>query len=402
MQPEPSVEQREHDIVQRNERPPRRPPVWRRRSWGTLAFWSFVIGILGLLLAIPPAMRDVGGWLRPGSEDTTLRRPPQGIGTSPPQMQRTGAGIQLQQVATFLAHSGEVKPSEPGVGRSVAISSDNMVVATGGRDRMVRLWNAATGAKLAELGDHKDDVTSVVFHPTRAVLASGSWDQTVRLWDVAIATRPTLITTIETRNHGDVTALAFSPDGRVLAIAGGWWVEIFDVSALPTVHHVRDLFVGSNTGVELAAFSPDGTTVIAGGQRQESYEGWLFEVATGRRIADLRGHRSYVRSVGFVNNTAAVTTSFDRFIRFWSVPEGTLVDELDAGAGVNSVAVRHDGTLMAFAEGSDVVIRDVTRHKEVARVAAAAYEAWSVAFSPNGRTLAAIWRDGTLGIWTIP
>ena len=71
MQPESSVEQREYEIVQRNGRHPRRP-LWRRGSWGTMALWSFVIGILSLLLAVPPALRDVGDWLRPGSESTIL------------------------------------------------------------------------------------------------------------------------------------------------------------------------------------------------------------------------------------------------------------------------------------------------------------------------------------------
>jgi WD40 repeat protein len=69
--------------------------------------------------------------------------------------------------------------------RSVAFSGDAKLLASGGDDNMVRLWDVATGKEKATLLGQKDNVAAVAFSGDRKLLASVGIDGTVRLWDVA-------------------------------------------------------------------------------------------------------------------------------------------------------------------------------------------------------------------------
>lgn len=95
---------------------------------------------------------------------------------------------------------------------SVAFAPRGSLLASGSHDQTVRLWDPKSGRTIGILRGHTDEVRSVAFSGTGQLLASGSADHTVRVWDVRSGT------SVRVHDlHEDVTAVACSPDGKLIA-----------------------------------------------------------------------------------------------------------------------------------------------------------------------------------------
>ncbi|KAL7904026.1 hypothetical protein GGI35DRAFT_247022 [Trichoderma velutinum] len=97
--------------------------------------------------------------------------------------------------------------------RSVAFSADGRYLASGSRDRTIKMWDATTGKEQQTLKGHSDWVWSVAFSADGRYLASGSDDKTIKIWD---ATTGKELQTLKGHSYS-VWSVAFSADGRYLA-----------------------------------------------------------------------------------------------------------------------------------------------------------------------------------------
>ncbi|MGR6917959.1 nSTAND1 domain-containing NTPase [[Actinomadura] parvosata] len=103
---------------------------------------------------------------------------------------------------------------------AVAVTADGSLLATAGRDGTARLWRIADRhrpAPVAVLTGHRENVNDAAFSPDGRLLATAGWDHTARLWDLTDLRHPRQAAVLP---HGDdVNAVTFSPDGRTLASA---------------------------------------------------------------------------------------------------------------------------------------------------------------------------------------
>ncbi|MEO6811960.1 MAG: WD40 repeat domain-containing protein [Isosphaeraceae bacterium] len=109
---------------------------------------------------------------------------------------------------------------------SVDFSPDGATLASGGFDRVVKLWDVAKERERATLSGHEGWVAAVAFSPDGAILASGSHDQSIKLWDTVTGQELTTLL----GHTGNVYTVAFSPDGTLLASGSlDGTVRIWDV-----------------------------------------------------------------------------------------------------------------------------------------------------------------------------
>jgi WD40 repeat protein len=176
----------------------------------------------------------------------------------------------------------------------VGFSPDGKTLATTGSVGGVELWDVASGARRGRIAGFalSGDVALSADGALVAFAKGGSLVPQAEVWDVA---NGSLVARMEGgREEGDARAVALSPDGRMLAVGGyGTVVRLWDVRTQKVVHV---LHAGN---VEALEFSPDGRIVFVSGN-----DASLWDVATGTQI----GQRL---SLGITNRTAMIDLSAD-------------------------------------------------------------------------------------------
>jgi len=192
---------------------------------------------------------------------------------------------------------------------SIAFSTDARRFASGGDDRVVRIWDVDSGTLLQSLTDHDNVVEAVVWWQQEGEdrVASGSMDQTIKIWD---PNRGTLLQTLE--GHTDrILSVSLSPDQTTLASAGfDGTIRFWDVFGTPL-----GLIEAHDAWIFSVDWSVDGSKVSSA-SRDHTVKIW--EVETGELLQTLRGHQGYVYSTSWTTDGSLLSSSEDVTIRRWS------------------------------------------------------------------------------------
>jgi len=306
---------------------------------------------------------------------------------------------------------GEVRVWDPATGKlrhvlrghkrevnAVAFSSDGKLLASGGRDNKVRIWNVASGAEIHVL-NATGEVRSVAFHPTEPKLAAGTSgkDGRILVWN----TRTGLEERTNFKHDNAALSVAFSPDGRWLVAGCGEprnprSGEIY-IWETPT-GKFSQLLLEQDGPVAALAFHPDGKTFASAG------EGFIriWTIGDADPIKRWKAHRERVNALAFDktgDRLASGCTDSSAAIWNWLKVEDPEIRRGHTG-GVRGVAFTSDGAqLLSAANDGTVKVWPARGDQEFHALMGHRDHVSEVAFSPDASRLVSAGHDQTVRIW---
>ena len=303
---------------------------------------------------------------------------------------------------------------------SFVYTPDGNTIATAGgwEENVVQLWDAQTGDHKTTLTGHTKRVNSVAYSPDGKIIASGGEDGTVRLWEVATGKQKIVLGRTSWSNflfpwlNPPVNSVAYSPDGKTVA-AGGWDRKLRLCDTRTT--KLKATLIGHTGPVDAVVYSPDGKTIATGGSWND-HTVRLWDAVTGETKAILTGY-THINTVAYSPDGKTIATGGtprNNALQLWDVPTRklkTIYTEHTDGA-LSSIVYSPDGKTIAAVRFEDNTVRlwssGTGKHKATFKHTNARreYDISSVAYSPDGQTIAVVGgyykqHKGTIYLWHV-
>ncbi len=333
-----------------------------------------------------------GQWLAAGGENQTVT---------------LHALTQPNSHRVFKGHWGAVQ--------CLAFSADGQRLLSGGRDRHVKLWELKATQGLTTLATQMKTINALAFAPDNSALATAG-ESLVKFWEPpytqiaqTINTQSTTQSNTQSNTQsGAITALAFDSHKQQVAIASS--NETVTLWQRANGQAVRISFTGTGE-IRALAFSPDGRLVAGGGQASDRPGGearfvWLWDAATGQELARLSGHTEIIQALAFSPDGGTLASaSRGGLVKLWDVAQRRLAATIavhDHSLPVNALAFAPDGR--SFATGSEngaVAFWEVASRRPRLALSGHAQAVLTLAFTPDGKSLATGGRDQTVKFWGV-
>jgi RNA polymerase sigma factor (sigma-70 family) len=250
---------------------------------------------------------------------------------------------------------------------------------------------------------HSRNAHGLVFSPDDKVLASVCWDRAV-LWDVASGRQLRELSTPPLTRYGGP---AFTPDGKTLVLhepsgdISFWDVATGKRGRTLTLPHEK---MAAEPWTHSLCLSPDGKVIAVGGDTNQLY---LLDAADGHVLHRICSrNEAPIYPYAFSPDGTVLVANMDKdSVHLWDVATGKVLRGIpypkDRDGFSFPCTFAPDGKVLAFRGRDLIALADVATGKEVGRFEADMGMDWSVAFTPDGKTLVSGSQDGRVRVWDL-
>lgn len=233
--------------------------------------------------------------------------------------------------------------------RCCAVEPGNEWFATGSADRVIKIWDLATGKLKVSLTGHISSVRGLAFSQRHPYLFSCGEDRQVKCWDLEY-------NKVIRHYHGHLSAvysMALHPSIDVLVTAGrDSTARVWDMRTKANVHTL----VG-HTNTVASVICQTAEPQIVTGSHDCTIR--LWDLAAGKSRATLTNHKKSIRAVTFHPSLYMFASASPDNIKQWKCPEGKFIQNLSGhNAIVNCLAVNADGVLVSGADNGTMHLWD--------------------------------------------
>lgn len=285
---------------------------------------------------------------------------------------------------------------------AVAIGPDSNYVATGSRDKTIKLWELSSGREVRSFLGHETSVNAIDFSRDGKFLVSSSTDKTARLWEVA--TGKLIYTTDEQKDF--MTDVAMSPNGKYFVAAG--YPDSAIVVDVATKKIVKRIGVnadqGLGSGVNIV-FSPDGNWIAFG---EDNRTATLYQTNTWKQVYKFQKEEGWCGGCGTQvvfdrDSKSFFMASHNGEVKRYDLASGKLmhvyVDNIDE---LRSIDVSKDNQVLLVSTKSDAIVWEINSGNELSKINPKSEEDLNEAcFTIDGKSIVFTSNDNTATIWSI-
>ncbi|MRS02221.1 WD40 repeat domain-containing protein, partial [bacterium] len=294
-----------------------------------------------------------------------------------------------------------------GMIHSLSFNTKGDILATTDDERILRLWNTKK-ARVIYTSPKEEFYSKAVFSPMGTQLAAGMSDGIIRLFDTTSLDNSTPLSfVVDLPAKGELSSLAFSPDGRIMAAASKVsdnesTISLWDIKKLA---RIGEPFKAHNDNIWRIVFSSD-SKILASGSTDNTTILWdVQKPEHPRRLhAPLTGHTDSVTDLAFSPDDRVIySASADKSIRMWDTATGKQIGRPLTGhlSAILSMDFSNHRSLLASSDkdGTIIVWNPYAGNRLGTPIAGKFAPVRSVSFSHDGHQIASAGQDNNAILW---